>query len=118
MEWALNQMVRRHEVLRTRFAVSNGIPVQVVRGEVDLRVAVVDLQQVGEQSSREAEGERVVREEAMRPFDLEHGPLLRGLLLKLGVEEHVLVVSMHHIVSDGWSSGIMVRELCSCTGRG
>jgi amino acid adenylation domain-containing protein len=106
---SLNEIVRRHEVLRTSFGVREGQPVQEIAAELRLGLEEIDLRRGGEQE-REAEVRRMAREEARAPFDLAHGPLLRMKLLQLGDQERVLLVTMHHIVSDGWSMGILVRE--------
>lgn len=101
-------IVARHEVLRTTFATVDGNPVQVIAESLRVPLPTVDLSQIVE---REAEARRRVLEEAQRPFDLQSGPLLRTSLLRLSEEEHVLLLTMHHIVSDGWSAGILFREL-------
>ena len=106
---SLNELVRRHEVLRISIAVRDGGPVQVIAAEQELKIEEIDLREMSE-AEREAEAKRVAEEEAQRPFDLQRGPLLRVKLLHLAEQEHVLLVTMHHIVSDGWSTGIMIRE--------
>ncbi|REG14197.1 amino acid adenylation domain-containing protein, partial [Archangium gephyra] len=110
LERSFEELVRRHEALRTTFRVENGEPVQVISEEPRLAFSVEELSALPE-AGREAEARRRSEEEAQRPFDLAQGPLLRTKLLKLGELEHVLVLVMHHIVSDGWSMGILVREL-------
>jgi len=110
LERSLNEIVRCHEVLRTTFATMDGRPVQVIAPEMSLTLPVEDLQELPE-AEREAEAQRLLTEEAQRPFDLEKGPLLRAALLRLDEEEHVLLLTMHHIVSDGWSMGVFNREL-------
>jgi amino acid adenylation domain-containing protein len=107
---AFSALVARHESLRTTFAMHEGQPIQVIHAPVDFPLAVEDLSTLPEAERREAARRRAVRE-ALRPFDLGSGPLLRACLLRLAPEEHVLVLVMHHIVSDGWSMGVMVREL-------
>ncbi|PCC68477.1 amino acid adenylation domain-containing protein [Nannocystis exedens] len=107
---ALRQLVARHEALRTSFAEHDGEPRQTVHAPGPLALHVDDLRGVpGEQ--REAEMRRRARDEARRPFDLARPPLLRALLLRLDEREHVLVLTTHHLVCDGWSLGILVREL-------
>ncbi len=106
---SLNEVMRRHEVLRTHFVVKDGGPVQVIVPELEIKPQHIDLQWMAE-AEREAEALRLGREEAVQPFDLEHGPLLRVKLLRLEAKEHVLLMTVHHIVSDGWSSRIMMRE--------
>ncbi|HJX28618.1 MAG TPA: amino acid adenylation domain-containing protein, partial [Thermoanaerobaculia bacterium] len=106
----LGEIVRRHETLRTVFAVRDGAPVQVIQPAVPFPLPVVDLSGLPENAA-EPQALALVREEAVRPFDLAHGPLLRGLLLRLPKGEHVVALTMHHIASDGWSMGILVREV-------
>ncbi|MEE8583966.1 MAG: amino acid adenylation domain-containing protein, partial [Acidobacteriota bacterium] len=112
LDATLQEIVRRHETLRTCFPLKQGKPVQAVRQAEGLFLPTVDL------SSRPlAEGRnqmrRLLDREAGRPFELASGPLLRTLLVRLDDDEHVLFVNMHHIVSDGWSLGIMVLELAA-----
>jgi amino acid adenylation domain-containing protein len=114
--WALRQsfseIVSRHEALRTTFGVSDGEPVQVIHEATEFRLPLIDLGQL-EESEREAEVERVARAEAREPFDLEIGPLLRVRVLRLGAAEHVVLLTMHHIISDGWSMGVLIKEIAS-----
>ncbi|MFP2934660.1 condensation domain-containing protein, partial [Pyxidicoccus sp. 3LG] len=112
LERSLDALIRRHESLRTTFASPQGEPVQVIHPELDFLLPVVDLGALpGEQ--REAEAHRLATEEGVRPFDLSRGPLFRASLLKLAPDDHVLLLTVHHIVSDGWSMGVLVRELAS-----
>ncbi len=106
---ALGEIVRRHEALRTRFVEIAGRPVQVVEREVVVAIPVSDLSGLPA-AGRETEAARLARAEARRPFDLERGPLLRVSLLRLGAEESLLLAVFHHIVSDGWSLGVFLRE--------
>ncbi|MBV9109696.1 MAG: amino acid adenylation domain-containing protein, partial [Gemmatimonadetes bacterium] len=110
MERALAELVRRHESLRTVFAEHDGVPVQRVMPAGPFAVPVADLTRLAT-PAREVEAMRRVDEEAKRPFDLATGPLFRASMLKLGAEDHVLLVSLHHIVSDGWSLGVIFSEL-------
>jgi amino acid adenylation domain-containing protein len=109
LQRTLDEIVRRHESLRTRFELHEGVPVQVIAPELALTIGLADLQDLplGE---REGQARALAQEEARRPFDLANGPLLRACLLCLDEEEHVFVLTMHHIVSDGWSVGVLVRE--------
>jgi len=110
LERVINEIVRRHEALRTRFEVEEGEPVQVIDEWEPRGLEVEDLTSLpGEE--REEEVRRITREEARTGFDLSRGPLLRVKVLKLGEDEHVLFCTMHHIVSDGWSTGILIREV-------
>ncbi|HZI16961.1 MAG TPA: amino acid adenylation domain-containing protein [Pyrinomonadaceae bacterium] len=105
------EVVRRHESLRTTFETDEaGRPVQVIAPPARFELPVFDLCALPA-DEREAEAERRANEEARRPFDLARGPLLRASLLRLGPQDHVLTFAMHHIVSDGWSLGILAREV-------
>mgnify|MGYP005837764035 CR=1 FL=1 len=113
LEQSFNEIVRRHEALRTTFTLVEGQPVQVIAPDLTLTLPVVDLQELPE-----AEGEvlRLSTEEAKRSFNLAEEPLLRCILLRLEETEHVLLYTMHHIISDAWSQGILVRELATLYG--
>jgi amino acid adenylation domain-containing protein len=114
LEAALRELLRRHEALRTAFEAAEEEPVQVVAPEVPFHVPVVDLSALPG-SLREIELSRRVRTEGRTGFDLSVAPLLRALVVRLGIkddaEDHALLATMHHIVSDGWSMGIFNREL-------
>ncbi|HLL47283.1 MAG TPA: amino acid adenylation domain-containing protein, partial [Longimicrobiaceae bacterium] len=110
LERALGEIVRRHEALRTTFAEADGGPVQVIRPFTGFVLPVEDLAGLCE-ARREAQVERRATQEAARPYDLSAGPLFRASLLRLGAEEHVLLLGMHHVVSDGWSMGVLFREV-------
>ncbi|HWN41055.1 MAG TPA: condensation domain-containing protein, partial [Thermoanaerobaculia bacterium] len=104
---AFRRVVQRHEALRTTFSSRGGEPVQVVHPEpAEQPMTMVDLSDLPE-----AEAERLARAEASRPFDLERGPLLRAVLVRLGPERHLLLLTMHHLVSDAWSMGVLIREV-------
>jgi amino acid adenylation domain-containing protein/thioester reductase-like protein len=111
-EQSLKEIVRRHEALRTTFVTVEGQPVQAIAPTVTLALPVVDLQELSE-VEREAKVLKLANEEAQQPFDLTQGPLLRTTLLELGEMEHVMLFTMHHIVSDGWSMGVLIRELAA-----
>ncbi len=106
----LGEIVRRHEVLRTTFQEVDGRPVQVIAPVVRWSLPLVDLSALPA-AVRMAQSQRLAQEEADRPFDLAAGPLLRATLLRLAPDEHALLLDMHHIVSDGWSMGVLVREI-------
>jgi aspartate racemase len=105
-------MVERHEALRTSFATNDGIPTQVVRDVLTLDLPLIDLSHLPE-SEREDKARQVLGEEARRLFDLARGPLVRAHLLRLHEEEHILLVTMHHIITDGWSMNIFDNELAA-----
>ncbi|RKG72301.1 non-ribosomal peptide synthetase, partial [Corallococcus terminator] len=110
LEHAFNALIHRHEGLRTTFHAEDGKPFQRIDTAPAFPLAVVDLRHL-EAGGREQEAWRLAREVAQKPFDLTRGPLLRVTLLRTGDTEHLLLLSMHHIVSDGWSAGVLVREL-------
>jgi amino acid adenylation domain-containing protein len=107
---SLDYIVARHETLRTTFKMVEGIPAQIIASKANLDLPVVDLQDLPE-AEREARVQQLAHEAAQASFDLAQGPLLRLSLLRLNAEEHVALLTMHHIVSDGWSVGVFVREL-------
>ncbi|MFJ8623308.1 amino acid adenylation domain-containing protein, partial [Kitasatospora sp. NPDC093550] len=110
LDAALAAVVDRHEVLRTTFAGSGGVPLQVVGAPGGFRLSVTDLGALGP-AEREREAERLALAEATAPFDLAAGPLVRGSLLRLGPDEHLLLLTLHHTVSDGWSFRVLFEEL-------
>jgi amino acid adenylation domain-containing protein len=112
LEQSLNEIVRRHEALRTTFSMVDGQPSQVIASRLNITLPIVDLTELPE-VERENEVQRLVVEEARRPFDLAQGPLLRARVLQLAEDEQVGLLTMHHIVSDGWSAGILIREMAA-----
>ena len=112
LEVALGETVRRHGSLRTTFALRGDSPVQVVAPPADRWLLPrVDLSALPRATAGAAEIQRLAGEDARRPFDLSRGPLLRATLLRTAAGSHTLLLAMHHIVSDGWSMGIVVREV-------
>src|SRR5205823_3767725 len=107
---SLNEVVRRHESLRTTFSEVDGQPVQVIAPTLTLGLPIIDLTTLAAEEL-EAEVRRLASEEARKPFDLSTGPLVRATLLRLSDEEHVMLFTMHHIVSDGWSIALLVQEV-------
>src|SRR5688500_6576372 len=105
---ALDEMLARHEALRTTFVEVEGEPVQRIAEESRFHLLEHDL---GEHPDAAAELRRLAAKEAGAPFDLEHGPLIRGRLVRMPDDGHVLLMTMHHIVSDGWSMEVLTREL-------
>ena len=110
LEQSLNEIIRRHEVLRTSFGITDGQPVQVIHPALELQIPVVDLMALPK-VERETKVRQLAIEEIQRPFDLSELPLLRTKLLKVDEDEHVFLMVMHHIVSDGWSVRVMLAEL-------
>lgn len=109
---SVEMLIGRHEVLRTVFPSQDGDTWQQVLAEAACPVPVSDLSALAAQR-RSAECERISRAEAEAPFDLAHGPLLRARLVKLADREHVLLLTLHHIVADGWSVALIMRELAT-----
>jgi amino acid adenylation domain-containing protein/non-ribosomal peptide synthase protein (TIGR01720 family) len=108
LEAAFNEIVQRHEALRTTFAVVDGQPVQLIAPEMAPGLRFIDLRKMPE---REQEAIRLAADESRLPFDLERGPLVRATLLRLDECDYVALFTMHHIISDGWSAGILVKEI-------
>ena len=112
LEKSFNKIIARHEALRTNFVKVDGQPVQEIAEGLTLNVPVVDLRDIPE-SEREISVQRLAIVEAQQPFDLASSPLIRATLFKLTEVEHILLLTIHHIVWDGWSWGILLRELAA-----
>ncbi|MBO0798422.1 MAG: AMP-binding protein, partial [Blastocatellia bacterium] len=112
LEQSLNEIVRRHEALRTTYGQVKGQPVQIISTTLTLPLPVLDLRALSA-SERESQAMRLAAGESRRPFDLAQGPLLRVSLLELDDEEHVLLLTVHHIVTDGWSMEVLFREIAT-----
>jgi amino acid adenylation domain-containing protein len=112
LERSINEIVRRHEVLRTTFRAVDGEPMQVISPAVHATLPVVDLSQLEEQTRAEA-ANNIVNEEAGMGFDLARGPLMRSMVVRFNEDEHCLLLTIHHIVSDGWSMGILMKEVAA-----
>src|ERR1044071_1245318 len=110
LEQSLNELLRRHEVLRTRISKVDGRPVQQIVPELGVSLPLVDLSGLSERE-RQPVAQQIAEQQASRGFDLASGGLLRALLLRLETEEHWFTSTMHHIVSDGWSMTVFVREI-------
>ncbi|WP_414620778.1 aminotransferase class V-fold PLP-dependent enzyme [Calothrix sp. CCY 0018] len=110
LEQSLNKIVQRHETLRTTFKSVNGQPTQVINPTFTLKLSIVDLQEYPTQQ-QEAEVLRLAIQETQLLFNLAQGPLLRATLLHLSEQQYVLLFTMHHIVSDGWSIGLLIKEV-------
>ena len=109
LERCLREIVNRHEVLRAIFVAVDGRPGQLIKPSLPISVSLLELQRLSPEE-REAEALRIAREDARRPFVLSEGPLIRVTLIRLGAADHLLQLTMHHIVSDGWSISLLVRE--------
>ncbi len=110
LERSLNAIVQRHEALRTTFHMMDGQPVQVIAPTLTVSLPVVDLRDYHE-AERDAQALRLVTDVGHKPFNLARGPLVGATLLRLNEEEHVLLLTIHRIVFDGWSLGVLLREL-------
>ncbi|WP_250523644.1 MULTISPECIES: non-ribosomal peptide synthase/polyketide synthase, partial [unclassified Caballeronia] len=113
LQTAMNALIDRHEVLRTCFAQHDGVPVQRIAMQAQVTVPLIALDTL-DADAQATEVRRLAQDEATRAFDLEQGPLLRARLLRLSAREHVLLFTIHHIIYDGWSTGVLVRELGAC----
>ncbi len=110
LRWALDQIVVRHESLRTTFISINGEPRQRILSAEEARFHLIEHDLGGQMDAAPALN-RLIEQEAIAPFDLEQGPLVRGSLIRESEDRHVLLITTHHIVTDGWSIGIFIREL-------
>lgn len=115
LQKSLDAIVARHEILRTNIVALDGNPIQVITKNRSVKLAVIDLSEWAD-GERQAEMHRLLNAEALRPFDLSSGLMLRTTLLRLGENDHVLLLLIHHIASDGWSMGILSRELAALYG--
>jgi amino acid adenylation domain-containing protein len=114
---ALNRIVARHEALRTTFSPQDGQPVQIIgAADAGMALRIQDLSAVVEPQEQQTQLQRALQHEAQARFDLARGPLIRALLLRLAPQEHVLFFTLHHIVSDGWSMGVLMNEISALYG--
>src|SRR5262249_54775099 len=107
---SVNELARRHESLRTTFGSAGGSPHLLVAPNLELQIAVIDLTELAP-DARLAEAKRLAIAESRRPFDLAAGPLVRIGLLRLDTADHALLLTMHHLVTDGWSFGVAAHAL-------
>jgi amino acid adenylation domain-containing protein len=107
---SINALVQRHESLRTTFDATDGQPLQIIHPSLNIDVPIHDLQHLS-QESQKIESQRLANQEAQLPFDLVRGPLIRAQLLKTAPDDHILLLTIHHIIADGWSMEVLFREL-------
>ncbi|MEH1861773.1 MAG: amino acid adenylation domain-containing protein [Nostoc sp.] len=110
LEFSINEIIRRHSILRTTFTVLEEQPLQVIAPSLTLPLNIIDLQYLPEQE-REVEAVRLSKQEVLHHFNLASGPLIKTTLLRLASQKHWLLITMHHIITDGWSYGILLQEL-------
>ena len=110
LQLSLKEIARRHEVFRTTFTTVDGKPEAAIAADLDLQLAVIDLTTIHE-SERETKARQLIKDEALRPFDLACGPLIRTGLIRLSEQESIFLLTMHHIISDGWSIVLFFKEL-------
>ncbi|MEH2206128.1 MAG: amino acid adenylation domain-containing protein [Nostoc sp.] len=110
LQQSLNEILKRHEILRTNFTLVNGEPIQEIASDLTWDLPIINLEHLSGQNW-EGEVKKLVAESATKPFNLAKGFLVRASLLRLSEEEYVLLVTMHHIITDGWSCGVFLREL-------
>ena len=113
LQQSLNAIVARHEVLRTYFVEQDGEPFQVIKASLPFACTLMDLSAALRQENRDSEIQSILHTESNKPFDLKEAPLIRVLLLRLSEQEHILLVTIHHSIADGWSMGIFRQELAS-----
>lgn len=112
LEQSLNEIIKRHEVLRTIFKTETGEPVQEIQAEMPIHLEIIDLSHLST-DARATESHKITLNAAQQPFDLTRGPLWRTTLLKLKPDQHLVILTMHHAVSDAWSLGILVQEIAA-----
>nr|MDJ0729888.1 amino acid adenylation domain-containing protein [Crocosphaera sp.] len=112
LEQSINEIIRRHEILRTNFREEDGIPVQIIATQATLKLSVLDLQALSAQQQSE-QLQFLATQEQLQPFDLTTGLLLRVTVVQLNSESYALLLTMHHIIGDGWSMGVFFKELSS-----
>ena len=112
LEETFNEIVRRHEALRTTFVTVEEQPIQAINPNLKISLPVIDLRELPA-AERETQAQKLTTQEAQRPFNLSSDPLLRVTLLRLDETEHIMLLNMHHIVSDGWSIGVLIKELAA-----
>ncbi|HEX5080739.1 MAG TPA: amino acid adenylation domain-containing protein, partial [Blastocatellia bacterium] len=110
LEWALNETVRRHETLRTTIQTHEGTPYQMIAARALLSLNTMTLENLAD-TEKEAAAREIIAQETNRPFDLAAGPLFRPLVIRLSEREHLLWFTLHHIICDAWSLGILAREM-------
>ncbi|HVG17467.1 MAG TPA: condensation domain-containing protein, partial [Blastocatellia bacterium] len=110
LQRSLDETARRHEILRTSFIVKDGKPYQFIAPAAKVNLEIIDLRHLP-QAERKGHAIQTANQQIRLPFDLVNGPLLRVALLRLQEDEHILVIVMHHIISDGWSMELFVREI-------
>jgi amino acid adenylation domain-containing protein len=110
LEQTFNKIVQRHETLRTTFAAVAGQPMQVISPDSQINLQILDLQHLPPEQ-RQTEAQKITAAESLRPFNLSTGPLMRVTILRLTDSEHILLLNMHHIASDDWSIGVLIREI-------
>ena len=112
LERSINEIVRRHEILRTTFTVVDGRHVQVIAPQLNIPLLSDDLHALPGSRKQKA-GRQIIQEEALHSFDLAKGPLIRARLVRLAEQEHLLLISMHQVICDGWSLGVFGNELAA-----
>jgi amino acid adenylation domain-containing protein/FkbH-like protein len=112
LEQCLNEIIARHEILRTTFVIENDVPAQKISPQLALTLSLVDLSEAVA-SKKDEVARNKISEESKRPFNLATGPLIRAVLFRIEPRKHTLLVTMHHIVSDGWSLSLLIHELAA-----
>ncbi|MFN6570019.1 non-ribosomal peptide synthetase [Dendronalium sp. ChiSLP03b] len=112
LEQSLQEIIARHEALRTNFITIDGIPTQIIQNQTNWTISVVDFKHLST-SEKEIAAQQLLQQQATQPFDLATESLVRGTLIVFSETEHILLLCMHHIVSDGWSMGVFISELAS-----
>ena len=112
LKQSIEEVVRRHEILRTTFAQRDGDPIQIIHDSMPVDIPFSDLSGLPEEE-KEAKAREIARQDALTPFDLAKGPLFRLQLLKFAENDHLVLINLHHIITDGWSMGVLIREIAT-----
>ncbi|MEJ1937531.1 condensation domain-containing protein, partial [Nostoc sp. NIES-2111] len=106
---SLNEIIRRHEILRTTFTIVDGEPAQIIAPSLTLKLNILDLSQLPDNEQQQT-ADKLAQQEAEKPFALDKGPLVRTTLIRVTEADYILLLTMHHIISDGWSTGVLIQE--------
>ncbi|MDP4191497.1 MAG: condensation domain-containing protein, partial [Bacteroidota bacterium] len=112
LEYSLNQIIKRHEVLRSVYSTKGNEPVQIILPSIEIKLPLTDISELDE-TAKQKRLQEILQTEANKPFNLSEGPLLRSEIIRLNENEHVLMLTMHHIIADGWSFNILISEIAA-----
>ncbi|MGE5412453.1 MAG: condensation domain-containing protein, partial [Clostridiales bacterium] len=112
LEYSLNQIIKRHEVLRSVYSTKGNEPLQIILPSLEIKLPLTDISELDD-IAKQKRLQEILQAEANKPFNLSEGPLLRSEIIRLNENEHVLMLNMHHIIADGWSFNILISEIAA-----